>query len=129
MAVNISNTGVIDASFLLAFLFPDETKSIVEEVFTHYQNHQIHFIAPTLLKYEVLAAIRSSVLKKRISATIAHKLAKSFLEMDIEYHEISFESTLSLALEKNLTVYDASYLYLAKKEKITLFTLDSSLLK
>jgi predicted nucleic acid-binding protein len=41
----------------------------------------------------------------------------------------SFVSVLAIAIDRNLTFYDASYAYLAEKEDIKLVTEDVDLLK
>lgn len=41
----------------------------------------------------------------------------------------SIANVLAVAIERNLTFYDASYAYLAEKENLTLVTQDAQLLK
>lgn len=126
MAVNIKHIFVIDASFVLDFLF-DEGNVEVESIFEKQARGEIHFIAPLLLKYEVGNSLRTKLLRKKLKKEKAQKLYQSFLAIKIQEENLNFYDVLNLALEKNLTFYDASYLYLARSNHVSLLTLDHSL--
>lgn len=126
MDVDIKNIFVIDASFVLAFLL-DEGNVEVESIFEKQALGEVRFIAPTLLKYEVGNCLRTKLLRKKLKKERAKKLYQFFLAIKIEEVSPNFDYVLNLALEKNLTYYDASYLYLSKINKISLLTLDNSL--
>ena len=126
MAESIKNLFVIDASFVLAFLL-DEGNLEVESIFEKQALGEINFVAPPLLKYEVGNSLRSKVLRKKIKKEKAQRLYKLFLGIKIDEKNLNYHYVLSLALEKNLSFYDASYLSLAKKYRIPILTLDNSL--
>lgn len=126
MVVNIKSLFVIDASFVLAFLL-DEGNVGVESIFEKQALGEIHFISPSLLKYEVGNSLRSKFLRKKIEKEKVQKLYQSFLAIKIKEENLDYYSVLNLAMEKNLTFHDASYLYLAQKNKVSLLTLDHSL--
>ncbi len=123
MAVDIKNIFVIDTSFVLAFLL-DEGNIEVESIFEKQALGEIYFVAPSILKYEVGNCLRTKLLRKKIKKERAQKLYQLFLTIKIEEENPDFYYVLNLALEKNLTFYDASYLYLAQKNKVSLLTLN-----
>lgn len=128
MAGNIKSC-VIDASFILSYLFPAEKTAIVEKIFIKCKNGEMRFFSPKLLPFEVLNSIKYAVIKKRFSQNEAEKIVKSFFDLDIEYEEIDFTETFKLAVKNNLTVYDSAYLNLSFKKKIPLLTFDKDLIK
>ena len=123
MAENINNVFVIDASFVLAYLL-DEDNTTIDSIFEKQVKGEINFIAPSILKYEVGNTLRTKLMRKKIKKEEAQRLYRSFLAINIKEELLDFHDVLDLALEKNLSFYDASYLYLAKSKKIDLLTLD-----
>lgn len=109
---------VVDASYILDLLLPDEKKLGVE---------LLHAIAPQLLVFEVTNAIKMAVVRKRITTHVAHILIKEFEGWKIKLLDIQPNEVLSLAIEKDLAVYDASYLWLAREQKVELRTWDKKL--
>lgn len=126
MAENINKLFVVDASFVLAFLL-DEGNVEVESIFKKQALEEIHFIAPSLLRYEVGNSLRTKLLRKKMEKERAKKIYEFFLAINIKEENPDFYSVLKLAFEKNLSFYDASYLYLAQSNKIRLLSLDHSL--
>lgn len=126
MGENIKKIFVIDASYLMAFLL-NESNFEINELMKQYKNRQIHLISSTLLTFEVGNTLRTAVLRKRMSKSQAQNVLQAFLEFDIVEEKSDYIKVLQLALSKGLTFYDASYLYLAKKNKVPLLTLDAKL--
>lgn len=126
MAANIK---VIDASFVLAFLLPDERLDQVEAVFIQLKKHQIELFSTPLLPFEVLNGIKSALFSKRIDKSQALKLADNFLKLGIELKEVGFKEVFDLAVTKKLTVYDAAYLQLSLSNNISLLTFDDQLIR
>ena len=121
---------VVDSSAMVARLFPDEkTTSKFNAAFTALHQGSAQFYAPLLLKYEVTNAIKTGILRHRFTATISQKLLKQFLALPIKYQPTNFPLTLKLATKYYLSVYDATYLHLAKSQKAPLLSLDTPLTK
>ena len=119
---------VIDASVILARLLPDEKASKeIGDLYDEFLEKKVDFVAPNLLSYEVANALRSAVRQKRITEGLAEEMLSLFLALPIEFEEISFVETLRLAIEKKLSGYDASYVWLAKEKGIKLVSLDKRL--
>ena len=61
----------------------------------------------------------------QLAATTFSKVMQTLTKLELD----SIANVLAVAIERNLTFYDASYVYLAEKEKLTLITQDTELLK
>jgi predicted nucleic acid-binding protein len=111
---------VLDTSYAISWLMPDEEspKLIYDRL-----------IAPELLVFEVINALKTCVRSKRITPDIAQQLLREFESWDISYFKIENKSVLKLAVELELSGYDASYLWLAKEQKAELLTWDKKLKK
>lgn len=120
---------VVDASFILSYLLPDERIMNTDLIFKKFQSGQITFLSTKLLPFEVLNSLKQAVIRKRISNPKATQLMKVFLDYHIFVEGVDFNETFQLALNTDLTVYDASYLYLAKENSLELLTLDDRLKK
>lgn len=109
---------VVDASYALSWILPGENNP---------KTKVGHKIAPTLLPYEVVNALRSAVLRGRLDRSLAQKLMLEFLSWDIDYLSVDNREVLDIAIKHRLSGYDASYLYLARKMKFELLTWDKRL--
>ena len=127
MAESTNRQFVVDASFVLAILLPDENVKALDNTLDLYAQGKIGFFSTHILPFEVLNGIRSAVLRKRINKNLATKLASHFFDLKIPVIDVDFGNTFQLAVRNNLTVYDASYVYLAKSKNIPLLTQDRQL--
>src|SRR5687768_15616439 len=106
---NQKNTFVVDTSFVLAYLLPDEKERNVEEMFSKFEENKISFVAPYLLAYETINGLRSAVVQKRQSPKTAELLLDSFINMGIIFERINEKEVFRLALKSGISAYDASY--------------------
>lgn len=120
---------VVDSSFFLCYLMPDEDSPEVQKIFELYKTGQVKFTAVSLLPFEVINGLYTAVLRKRIDKALSQKLAEEFLEFPIELKTVDYSQALTLAHKYSLSVYDASYLTLAQEMNIKLLTLDQKLAK
>ncbi len=118
---------VIDASFCLAFLMPDEYGLEVNVSFASFIQGQLFYLAPTLLPYEIANAILCAVDRKRITTEEAFGVLQKFQQLDIALFSINQQHVLELAHREKLNIYDASYLSLSIQEHASLLTLDKRL--
>ena len=128
MVGNTKKSFIIDASFVLSFLL-DETNVEVESFFKKYAQGEINFIAPSLIKYEVGNGLRTKVMRKQLKKDEAEKLYDYFLGLEIQEENSDFNQILDLAIKKNLSFYDASYISLAKDLSLQILSLDRDLRK
>ncbi len=129
MVVNKPALYVVDSSVYISYLLPDESfPDSLKQIFRKFTLHKADFVAPTILKYEIGNALRSSVRQKRIKETEAIEIYETFIKFPIHYSTPNYQDILRLSLERNLSFYDASYLCLAQEKKAKLLTLDKKLL-
>lgn len=120
---------ILDASFILDFLLPDENSREVLQIFKEYKNKNIHFSSSLILPFEVANGLKYAVKSKRITNEDASEILTKFLELEIEFLESDIKNTLSLSLKRDLSIYDASYVVLAYEKNLPLLTLDNRLKK
>ena len=124
-----SSIYVVDASYILAGLLPDEHSDEVDKIFGHFAMGEILFESTYLLPFEIANAISLAVRRKRIKSGQAEKFIESFLNWNIKLDGVQFKEVLKVSLDKGITVYDASYLWLSRNKKVKLLTLDEKLQK
>lgn len=134
MDVNINHQQliVVDASVILAALFPQEAYKQHAIIFIDQSlKKAAKFIAPSLLLYEVYNAIRSAILSKRITEDDAQAILSVYKTFEPEYIDFSLLSqrALKIALESNCSMYDASYAAIAIERGCSLCTLDKKLIQ
>lgn len=117
---------VVDASYVLSFLIPDEftDKGAYKKLFSG----EFGLVAPELLKFEVANALLLASRRRRMSVRKSAKLVELFVDSPIEYKQVDLSRVFSLAGELGLTVYDASYVWLARKLGVKLLTRDKKML-
>ena len=120
---------IIDASFTLAFLLPDEKQSESVKMFDHYTSGRVELMAPTLLPYEIINGLKGAILRKRVTVKQAVNLTQQFLDLTIPLIETNLQEVLEISIDNKISVYDSSYLYLSRKYNLELLTLDDTLKK
>lgn len=113
---------VVDASAVAALLFGEPQGPQVAE---HLADSTL--VAPVLLGFEV-----SSVCRKKALASPGDTdrllAARSLVDrMGIQLFDVDHEQVIRLALARDVTVYDAAYLWLAERLGAELVTLDQEL--
>lgn len=126
MAANIK-TFVVDASFVLSLLIPDESSSEADQIFHYYKSGAVALISTALLPFEVANGLKMAAIRNRVKLNYASKRLAEFIDYQIQIHEVDCAAVFELANKYNLTFYDASYLYLAKLNKFKLLSLDKKL--
>jgi predicted nucleic acid-binding protein len=113
---------VVDASAVVALLF-DEVPQ--ENIVARLRDASLH--APTLVEFEVASACLK---KMRASPGQRDALLRAFSlfnALSIALQGINFAETIALADRTKLSIYDASYLWLARAIDAELVTLDDKL--
>ena len=113
---------VVDASVVAAWCFQEPR---VREAAAIMRESDLH--APLLMAYELSSiARRKSAIEPDKRAVLEDGL-RTALALPIHWSDVDHLATLRLALEADLTTYDACYLYLARKLRIPLATFDQRL--
>jgi len=117
---------VVDASVVLKWQLDDE--EYIPQATTlrndFYAQGAIKAIAPYLLIYEVVNGILTATRRKRLASHKAPEVMDNFMKLGVELKEVESKRVLELALEHNLSAYDAAYLALAESERCELWTGD-----
>lgn len=121
------NICVIDCSFFLSSLLPDEPKS--DFVFADYSIH-----VPSIFFLECLNVLATALRKKRITNSQYEEIIDCFrtLPFIVDNFSSTQESLYlvsTISRENNLTSYDASYLELALRLKAPIGTLDYKMME
>ncbi len=117
-------TKMIDASAVAAILFNEPEAALVAK-----KVGSSSLVAPILLWFEVTNVCLTKLTihaPQRESILHAYALLN---QLEIEPTEVDYQAVLLLAEQTRLSVYDASYLWLAQTLGTELITLDQKLLK
>jgi len=120
---------IVDSSAIISLYFPEKYS---EEVVKFLQKESdVHTL--DLAFYEVASAIRKKVIRKEISAEDAKNIyeeikAEFFGSLKIHRVDEVIDDALELALNYNMSVYDASFVQLAIKYNGKLLTTDERLM-
>ncbi len=122
-------TIVIDASVTASLLFDDEAGDRVEQV--EYALREGLCLAPALWQFEVANLLWKALRTERITAEQLDRNRLLLDKLDVTIEDIvperAWGTALDLACRHGLTVYDASYLELARRKSATLATHDIQL--
>lgn len=129
MEEKFEESAVIDASFLLCYLLPDENIDKIQRVFDRYKKGELLLISTHLLYFEVLNGLNAAILSKRLDFSLAKELIYEFLKLTIRVEKVDYIDVFDTVVKNNISIYDAAYLQLAVIKKITLLTLDKRLIK
>ncbi|MGC2785925.1 MAG: type II toxin-antitoxin system VapC family toxin [Roseiarcus sp.] len=119
---------MIDASILAAWFLDEKADPRVEMAFDTVT--RVETRAPSLLYYEIRNALLVSERRNRITEAMALAFLRNLALLPIRLEPPGDDTSLmTLARKRKITVYDAAYLELAKREGLPLATLDRGLEK
>lgn len=127
MPADIFKKTVIDASFLLAALVPDETTLLTRGFLDRLVAGEVRVFSSGLLSLEVGNGLVMAARRKRVNWDQAEDLYKQFLALKIEMIEVNYRRCFDLAKDLELTFYDASYKFVANALDLPLLSLDKRL--
>jgi predicted nucleic acid-binding protein len=123
---------VLDASIAVAWAFPDESNELADRALAVLGN-DYQAICPPMWPYEVTNALSNGVRTQRFTddegAAIATRLENIAAFVDLLSIPVAelLGPVRDAARAYKLTIYDASYLYLALRERAALASLDVEL--
>jgi predicted nucleic acid-binding protein len=119
---------VVDASILAAWFLNEKADPRVEAAFDTVT--RVETRAPILLYYELRNALLVSERRNRITEAMSDAFLRDLALLPVRLElPVEEASLMTLARVRKLTVYDAAYLELAKREALPLATLDRALEK
>jgi predicted nucleic acid-binding protein len=120
---------IVDASLTLSWYFEDERTPATDAVLDQVVDQGA--VVPVLWRLEVTNGLYMAQRRQRIDAAFRHraieKLARLPIAVDFDTDSQVWSATLRLADQHGLTIYDASYLELARRRDLPLASLDREL--
>ncbi len=110
---------VIDASAVVAMVFAEPGSERLAR-----QLEGCHLLAPAMMPYEVANALWVKVRRDSERRNVLFEQFRDFLDVPFESCEVDLEAVARFGLQHGLTVYDASYVWLALSRNAGLVTLD-----
>ena len=121
---------VIDSSIALAWALPDETSKGAERFLSRISIRSILWV-PALWWYEMANALLTAQRRKRLTEAERIRLMELYRKLPIRTDVILDSDIMlrfhTLAVEYNLSAYDAAYLELAERRGLGLGTVDRPL--
>ena len=113
---------VVDASALGAVAFGEPDAEAVAG-----QLAGEDLFAPSLVAYELASVARKKVLARPEQREAIAWALEQVLTLDVQRIDVDQPAVLELALDAEITTYDAAYLWLARQLNASLVTLDAEL--
>jgi len=114
------NRCVLDASAAAAVLFREPDGEVVGRHLFHMKG----LVVPQLFELEVANVGRTKVLRQELGWESARECLAELLAWPMDTVTVGWAQAWPLVREQNLTLYDATYLYLARRRRLPLLTLD-----
>lgn len=123
---------VVDASVALAWALPDESSTYADAVLAVAEREGLR--VPELWAREIANGLAVAYLRKRITAADEQAFLTALSHLNIEVEETAsaldvIRDGTAAATRYGLTAYDAAYVDLAARERLTLATLDNAMRK
>jgi predicted nucleic acid-binding protein len=113
---------VADASAIAAILFLEPGYEAVEEALSGCELY-----APALIRFELANVCLKKIKMRPAERDDLLEAFASFAELGVRERDIDFGEAIQLAQAGQLSLYDASYLWLAQSLAVELVTLDKRL--
>ena len=118
---------VIDSSIALAWALPDETSGEAERFLKRISTGDLFWV-PALWWYEIANALLTAQRRKRLTEAARVRLMELYRRLPVRTDPALDSDAIvrfhTLALEHNLSAYDAAYLDLAQRRGLRLATVD-----
>jgi len=123
----MSRNIVIDASVIVKWFIDENESDKAEIIKEQFINEKINLIIPSLLYYEVLNALKYSKLFKLDELNLVGESIENYGFDVIEIKDEIREKMVEIAINHDISIYDASYIALAEKFKTQLITADEKI--
>ena len=123
---------VADCSVTGAWFLPDEASEPASRLLAAVLAYEVELAEPVLWHYETLNLLRSAVKRRRLTLAAARAAVELWREVPVAWYTPRSEDAgarLTGALDRDLSVYDAAYVALARGLKCPLLTADAAILR
>jgi len=120
---------VIDASIVAKWYIAEDLREYALRIRDDYIDGKFKLSAPSLMPFEVLNAARHA--RKDVNSKVLMEVAESLTFYGIKLYELQgaySKETVETTLENGITIYDASYVALAKYLQTIMYTSDRNLI-
>jgi predicted nucleic acid-binding protein len=122
-------SAVVDASIIVKWFIEEEYTKQALKLRDKFANGNLLILAPSLLNFEVLNALRySGLFNKKELKELSVAIGKYGFELHNLIGNYS-ELTAEIANDKDISIYDASYVALAELYDIILYSVDNKILE
>lgn len=119
---------VIDCSILIAATMKDEHSHAAEAIFQLLQSGEHQGAVPSLFFLEVSNVLVNNYRRNRLVQKEVRAYAEAIRLLPLERDDnTDMAECINLAIQYDLSAYDAAYLELAKRKRYSLATLDKKL--
>ena len=123
---------VVDCSFFMSSILPDETNQKVEDIFNRISTGEFKVYVPSIFYLECTNVLASSLSRNRIKQEVFEEYIHllTLMPLNVDRFSATPESVHSigkLAIKYNLSSYDASYLDLTIRLEASFASLDKKL--
>lgn len=123
---------VVDCSFIMSSVLPDETQPLVDNIYRQIANKIYYVFVPGIFYLECNNVLISSLRKNRINKSDCADYLQLLTALPIKIDKFcstpeSLYSIAKIAGNYNLTAYDAAYLEIAERLGAKVATLDRNL--
>ncbi len=119
---------VVDASVVVKWFVEEEYSRDTDRIRKDYLDQLIDIAVPSLLKYEVLNALRYSYAFGEDELKEIGRVLDDYQFLTIPLREEYLDETIRRALKHGITIYDASYIAIGDVQKCEVYTADNKLL-
>ncbi len=117
-----------DASTVVKWFISEEYADKARELKKSYTDGLISLLSPTLLEYETINALRfHPIVKLSREEILTALMALRQMAITLEVPEGAWMKAIELSLEEGISIYDATYLALAKISNGKMITSDARL--
>jgi len=120
---------VVDASVIVKWFLDEPYSSKALRIRDDYVRRIVRIAVPSILEYEVLNALKYSGV---YSIDELEEIGVSLNKYGFDTYNLKGElkiKAIKIAVENNITIYDASYIALTQKLKTKLYTADKELIE
>jgi predicted nucleic acid-binding protein len=122
---------VADASFCGAWILADEFSEEADRLLSQLVKGTVQLAVPALWHYEMMNLLRSALRRKRLAPEDVSEAIDALEQVPILLEDLpggpARRRMFHLAVQFDLSAYDAAYLELADRLKIRLVTCDAKL--
>jgi predicted nucleic acid-binding protein len=122
----------VDASLVLKWLVPEEGSEEALSLYRVWRKNDIGLVAPGLIDYEVGTALRQKVVRGLLRSEDLYPVFDFYKRLDLMiFHltDLVSQAVAAAAALEQPTIYDVSYLLIAKQQGIDFVTADERFFK